>query len=207
MKQHKGCGGATPPCCYNVYSTSVEGTASTCCARYRSRGECRLIGQQEFNPELLGHKIYSKILDKNNKFYYRQGYIVWVQSRGEDLYLQGFGKPSHTSTYSWNTLETLFKVHHSTHSYSQLEDSRKQQVGQKRKGKKYYTRVEASRSSQTDLACVFFLLIQCSSSFSPGCLELALELSSQSASSGWQRVKSATLKVLEIPMSLGRSIT
>uniref|UniRef100_M8ATX5 Pentatricopeptide repeat-containing protein n=1 Tax=Aegilops tauschii TaxID=37682 RepID=M8ATX5_AEGTA len=52
-------------------STSVEGTASTCCARYRSRGECRLIGQQEFNPELLGHKIYSKILDKNNKFYYR----------------------------------------------------------------------------------------------------------------------------------------
>uniref|UniRef100_N1QY93 Anaphase-promoting complex subunit 1 n=1 Tax=Aegilops tauschii TaxID=37682 RepID=N1QY93_AEGTA len=71
MKQHKVCGGATPPCCYNVYSTSVEGTASTCCARYRSRGECRLIGQQEFNPELLGHKIYSKILDKNNKFYYR----------------------------------------------------------------------------------------------------------------------------------------
>ena len=71
VKQHKGCGGATPPCCYNVYSTSVEGTASTCCARYHSRGECRLIGQQEFNPELLGHKIYSKILDKNNKFYYR----------------------------------------------------------------------------------------------------------------------------------------
>ena len=71
MKQHKVCGGATPPCCYNVYSTSVEGTTSTCCARYRSRGECRLIGQQEFNPELLGRKIYSKILDKNNKFYYR----------------------------------------------------------------------------------------------------------------------------------------
>ncbi|XP_037477167.1 D-lactate dehydrogenase [cytochrome], mitochondrial-like isoform X1 [Triticum dicoccoides] len=57
LKQHKGCGGATPPCCYNVYSTSVEGTASTCCARYRSRGECRPIGQQEFNPELLGHKV------------------------------------------------------------------------------------------------------------------------------------------------------
>ena len=71
VKQHKVCGGATPPCCYTVYSTSVEGTVSTCCARYRSRGECRLIGQQEFNPELLGHKIYSKILDKNNKFYYR----------------------------------------------------------------------------------------------------------------------------------------
>ena len=57
--------------CYNVYNTSVEGTTSTCCARYRSRGECRLIGQQEFNPELLGHKIYFKILDKDNKFYYR----------------------------------------------------------------------------------------------------------------------------------------
>ena len=71
MKQHKGCGGATPLCCYNVYSTSVEGTTSTCYARYHSRGECRLIWQQEFNPELLEHKIYSKILDKNKKFYYR----------------------------------------------------------------------------------------------------------------------------------------
>ncbi|VAH03824.1 unnamed protein product [Triticum turgidum subsp. durum] len=63
-KQHKGCGGATPLCCYNVYNTSAEGTTSTCCARYRSRGECRPIWQQEFNLELLEHKIYSKILDK-----------------------------------------------------------------------------------------------------------------------------------------------
>ena len=46
VKQHKVCGGATPPCCYNVYNTSVEGTASTCYARYRSRGECRLIGSK-----------------------------------------------------------------------------------------------------------------------------------------------------------------
>jgi hypothetical protein len=64
----QSCGGATPPCCYNVCGTSVEGTASMCCAS--SRGEYRPIGQQEFNPELLEHKIYSKILDKN-KFYYR----------------------------------------------------------------------------------------------------------------------------------------
>ncbi|EMS57766.1 hypothetical protein TRIUR3_34620 [Triticum urartu] len=62
--KHKGCGGATPLCCYNVYNTSAEGTTSTCCARYRSRGECRPIWQQEFNLELLEHKIYSKILDK-----------------------------------------------------------------------------------------------------------------------------------------------
>jgi hypothetical protein len=34
----QSCGGTAPPCCYNVDSTNVEGTASTCCARYRSRG-------------------------------------------------------------------------------------------------------------------------------------------------------------------------
>jgi hypothetical protein len=34
----QGCGGTTPPCRYNADSTSVEGTASTCCSRYRSRG-------------------------------------------------------------------------------------------------------------------------------------------------------------------------
>jgi hypothetical protein len=32
------CGGTTPPCCYYVDSTNVEGTTSRRCARYRSRG-------------------------------------------------------------------------------------------------------------------------------------------------------------------------
>lgn len=67
----QGCRGTSPPCCYKVYSTSVEGTTSTCCARYHSRGECRPIWQQEFNPKLLEQKIYSKISNKNTKFYYR----------------------------------------------------------------------------------------------------------------------------------------
>jgi hypothetical protein len=34
----QGCGGTAPCCCYNVDNTNVEGTTSTCCSRYRSRG-------------------------------------------------------------------------------------------------------------------------------------------------------------------------
>jgi hypothetical protein len=36
--RQQGCGGTTPRCCYNVEITNVEGTTSTCCSRYRSRG-------------------------------------------------------------------------------------------------------------------------------------------------------------------------